>query len=103
MSRAVDFSEEAGDDVSFAARYYAGMRPGLGGEFSDAVVDLAYELADHPRRGREIRPGVRQTVLRRFPYLIFYAVEGERLIVIAVISSARDPTYIDRVLSERRI
>ena len=101
MGRTVDFTEDAGDDVAFAARYYAGLRSGLGGEFSDRVVDAVYELADRPYRGREVRSGIRQVVLRRFPYLIFYAVEDDRVIVIAVISSARDPAYIDRVLSRR--
>lgn len=102
MSRTVDFTEDAGNDVAFAARYYAGLRPGLGGEFSDRVVDTVYELAEQPYRGRKVRPGVRQVVLGRFPYLIFYAVENDRVVVIAVISSARDPAYVDRVLSRRR-
>lgn len=60
-----------------------------------------YDLVDFPERCPEVRPGVRQLVLRQFPYLVLYVVEPTDVVVVAVVASTRDPGFIDRLISDR--
>ena len=58
------------------------------------VVDL---LGDFPGSGRvlEQRPRIRVIPLGRYPYLIFYTVEADELIVLHIRHSARNPINPD--------
>ncbi len=101
MSRGVRFLEEAQADVEAGSRHYREIDPELGRRFTDRIVDSAYDLVDCPERCPEVRPGVRQLVLRQFPYLVLYVVEPEDVVVVAVVGSTRDPGFIDRLVSDR--
>ena len=95
------YSPEAAEDVFEAASNYSEAREGLGREFSDEVERQVRSLMTSPHRCIEVRPGIRQAVVRRFPHLIFYSIVGNILYVVAVIPSRRDPAHIDRILGER--
>ena len=61
---------------------------------ADAVIDRVEEvvahLLDFPEMGhRTDEPGVRIASLGRYPYLIFYIVEGEEVAVVHVRHAAR--------------
>jgi toxin ParE1/3/4 len=54
-----------------------------------AVVDL---LADHPNSGRLTRKdGIRRTVARPYPYVIFYRPDTTGIVVHAIRHAARKP------------
>ena len=99
MIREVRFTSSARADVVEAAQNYAEVDESLGAAFIDTAIDLAHSLVDSPRRYKEIRPGFRQALLRRFHYLLIYSIEKEAIVVVAVVSGRRDPTQIDRLLS----
>ena len=44
-----------------------------------------------PELHAEIYRGVRRSFLRQFPYAVFYRVEENRVVVIAVMHTRRDP------------
>ncbi len=49
-------------------------------------------LADFPFLGRATdEPGVRVLVLTRYPYLVFYAVTGNDVVILHVRHGAREP------------
>lgn len=53
------------------------------------AVDL---LGEHPRSGRMInRHGLRRTVVVPYPYLIFYEVRNDEVVIIGVRHAARRP------------
>lgn len=61
----------------------------------DRVVRLvkAYQLASP-----EIATEIRRCLFARFPYSLVYGIDGETIVVIAVVHSHRKPRYwIDRV------
>jgi len=83
-------------DVQAAFDWYEGEEPGLGFEFL-AELRAAYELiVDHPVGYQDIRSGVRRALTRRFPYAVYFSVEGETIVIVAVLSTARDPAVWQR-------
>jgi plasmid stabilization system protein ParE len=96
---------EAEEELAEAAVWYEEKRTGLGVELI-AVVDRAFEeIADAPLVcgvWREDRP-YRRKVLTRFPYVIFFRVDADIVVVMAVAHSTRRPGYwADRSRREGR-
>ena len=78
-------------DVEAAFDWYEGEEPRLGFEFL-AELRAAYErIVDHPFGYQDIRSGIRRALTRRFPYAVYFSIEGETVVVVAVLSTARDP------------
>jgi plasmid stabilization system protein ParE len=86
---------EAEEELSEVAAWYEGKRAGLGVELIAAVDRAFEEIADAPLAWglwREDRP-YRRKVPARFPYLIFFRVEGDTVLVAAIAHAKRRPGY----------
>ena len=85
------FSGRAVREIGEAFSWYEEQRSGLGAEF-DLVFELQLKrLEEDPLLYIEIIPGVRRTLLPRFPYGVFYTVKNDLVHVLAVIHHARHP------------
>ena len=89
----LSFHELAERELSDAARYYEGERPGLGADFIDEVERCAGSIARHPAVGATVRNGVRRRFLRRFPYALLYRTTTDTIRILAVVNLRRRPTY----------
>lgn len=78
-------------DVETAYAWYEEQLPGLGLEFLDELRASYRRVAQGPYRYHELRAGIRRSLLRRFPYAVYFAVEGEVIVVLAVLHVGRDP------------
>ena len=78
-------------DVEAAFEWYEAEEPGLGSEFLDELRTTYNRVLDFPRGYQELRSGIRRALTRRFPYAIYFSIEQETIIVVAVLSTARDP------------
>jgi len=96
--RQIIFKPEAKFDVAEAHKWYEERDPGLGAEFMRAVDSCAHQLQRHPEMYPIVHKNVRQALTRRFPYSIFYLVEGDAVYVLSVFHASRDPrNWLDRV------
>lgn len=81
----------ASDDAAVAAEWYEGQRPGLGAEFIlqlDAAIERATERPDaHELQYRSLR----RVLVQRFPYAVYFLLEGHVIEVVAVLHQHRDP------------
>lgn len=93
MSLPVVVDVEAELEVEEAVLWYEERRPGLGLEFVAAVGRVVAEIGEHPRSFQEWRSPLRRAVLRRFPYVVFFEIESERVVVWAVAHAKRRPGY----------
>ncbi len=84
-------AEAAAADMAEAAAWYDGHRRGVGDEFLAAVDSLLEQIGDHPMRYRVAHAALRLALVPRFPYCVFYRVEKERILVLAVTHGRRDP------------
>ena len=98
VRRPVHLLPEAERELEDAFWWYERQRSGLGLEFLLAF-DAAVESLRRLPEGHEIVAlRTHKALLRRFPYLVLYAVETERVLVTAVFHGRRDPRrWSDRV------
>lgn len=78
-------------DLEQAEDWYNEQRPDLGAEFRGAISDLFERLADNPRIYPRVHGDIHRVVLRRFPYLVYFLIDGSKLVILAVLDSRRDP------------
>jgi plasmid stabilization system protein ParE len=88
-------AREAEDELTAAIDWYHERDPALAMELLVEVDRTLQAIAEHPFTGpvwRGDRP-YRKKVLTRFPYAIFFRVEGESVIVDAIAHVRRRPGY----------
>jgi len=83
-------------DVESAFKWYEAEEPGLGIEFLDELRASYDRIAEGPFRYQELRSGIRRALTRRFPYAIYFSVEGEVIVILAVLHARRDPAEWQR-------
>ena len=77
--------------MAAAFQWYENEQPGLGLEFLDQLRTIYDHMAASPFQYQELRAGVRRALLRRFPYAVYFAVEGGFVVVLAVVHASRNP------------
>jgi plasmid stabilization system protein ParE len=78
-------------DIEAAFEWYESEQPGLGLEFLDEVRTAYGRILDGPLKYQELRSGIRRALTRRFPYAIYFSLENDLIVVIAILDTARDP------------
>ena len=91
MRLRVVLRRQAQAEFDKAIDWYEEQSSGLGVEFANRVQDAFDRIASMPEIHPPVYRDVRQALVRRFPYVIFYRVRGERIVVLAVFHSKRDP------------
>ena len=76
-------------DAAFA--WYEQRQAGLGTDFLRACDATFSAIARMPQAYREIRPRVRRALLRRFPYMVFFVEDAERVVVVGVVHVRQSP------------
>ena len=89
MNRRVIIRPNAEADLREAQAWYESQRAGLGDELLDEIRRAVSLLADDPERRPLYYRDFRRLLTRRFPYKLFYRVEGERVIVFRVLHAKR--------------
>ena len=91
MAYRLKFSGRAVREIGEAFDWYEEQSKGLGSEFQLAFELQLKRLEQVPLLYTEIIPGVRRTLLPRFPYGVFYTVKNDLVYMLAVIHNARNP------------
>ena len=87
-------------DIQVAFNRFEEYREGFGLKFLQEL-ELAYEyLRRHPRIGRLYANNRRRFLVPNFPFGIFYSVEGNRILISAVLDLRQDPERIRERLDE---
>ena len=90
MSWRVIIRPNAEADLHEAQLWYNSRRLGLGDELLSEVRRAVGFLAEHPEQRPIYYNGFRRLITHRFPYKIFYRVEGNRVIVFRILHAKRD-------------
>lgn len=79
-----------------ARLWYESQHAGLGDDLVAEIRHAIQLLEDQPERRPIYYRGFRRLLTRRFPYKLFYCVEGDRVIVFRVLHVKRDhPRHLD--------
>ena len=74
------FHPEAEEEFITAVRQYSDIDPSLGADFEAKVEEGVLLALMFPSMWREIRPGLRRVLIRRFPYGIIVRLRRRRLL-----------------------
>ena len=77
------------DDLVEASLWYDRKQIGLGDQFLAEYVAAIYRILENPWLFSTAN-GLRPCLIKRFSYIIHFAVEDDQIIVIAVMNAARD-------------
>lgn len=91
MTRPVILTPLAEADLAEGKAWYDDQRDGLGTEFVLSVEKVLHQIGATPEMHQVVRGDVRKSVVRRFPYVVFYRAEPDRVVVLAVHDARRDP------------
>ena len=92
IRRQIIVRPEAETEVQQAFDWYEEQSKGLGLEFLRAIEACLSGVTRNPFAYTVVKvPNVRRAVVRRFPYALFYLVDDEAIVVIAVFNVKRRP------------
>ena len=83
-------------DIEAAFHWYENERPGLGLESLGELRAAYSRIARGPLGYQDLRSGIRRALLRRFPYAVYFAIDGDVVVVLAVLHVSRAPTEWQR-------
>ena len=83
-------------DVTAAFEWYEKEQAGLGQEFLAELRTTYDRVADAPLQYQHLRSEIRRALLRRLPYAVYFAIEGDVVVVLAVLHASRDPAEWQR-------
>lgn len=89
MSYLLRIRPKAEAELSEAYTWYA--ERGLGEKLMEAVETVLHQIQEQPMTYPIVHRDVRRALVRRFRYAIFYVLEPDVIVVLAVMHQARDP------------
>jgi addiction module RelE/StbE family toxin len=91
MSLPIVLRPQAKDDLLAAREWYERQRPGLGTAFVEAFQELVARIERSPELYGLVYNSVRRCKLRRFPYVVYYRVRGNRIEILTLLHGGRNP------------
>ena len=82
---------EAELDIAEAYAWYERRRPGLGEEFLSSVDACLESIRRRPEMYPVVYEDYRRSLIRRFPYTVFYEPSEATVTIYAVLHTSRDP------------
>lgn len=71
--------------------WYENKVTGLGTDFLDSVDASLTIIREHPNLYPKIYKQVRRAIISRFPFAIFYILETDRILILAILHAHGDP------------
>lgn len=92
--------EEVSIDIKLAELFYEKQNKGLGGYFKDSIISDIESLWLYGGIHRKAF-GLYRLLSKRFPYGIYYEVDKETVVVVAVLDLRQNPKNIENFLENR--
>jgi hypothetical protein len=92
MRFSLRFQPEFASDLDAGRRWYEERSPGLGAVFAMECSKGLARIQRNPDWVAADADGVRSVRLSRFPYIIHFLLEGDLIVVLAVMFGGRDPS-----------
>ena len=92
MTTPVAFLRAASAEFDAAANWYRQRRAKLGEAFINSIQRVLDRVAAQPDFYPLVRDDVREAIVPRYPFCIYYRQEPDRIVVLSVFHTARDPS-----------
>jgi plasmid stabilization system protein ParE len=101
MSLKIVFTDWAESDFNKIAYWYKSIREGLDAEFILCLETEIEVIKRNPLLFKKIHKDVRKTILHRFPYNLYYLIEEDKIVVLAIAHYKRSRTTIINKLKRK--
>jgi plasmid stabilization system protein ParE len=85
----LEFDADAVAEAASAYQWYVHRSRSAASRFLDEIDAALERILDDPLRWPRLGPHVRRCLLRRFPYMIIYQVNRERVLILAIAHGRR--------------
>jgi plasmid stabilization system protein ParE len=87
-------------DLKIASDWYAAQKAGLDLDFIDEIEKSLQRIQHNPQQFATVRKHIRMSIVKRFPYGIYFYVASEIISVFAVFHFSRNPKILrKRIIS----
>lgn len=91
MNRAFHVRAEAERDLGEIRDWYNNKEAGLGFEFLQAVEEVFDRIRTDPMLFEQVLGTIRRAMIRRFSYVAYYRVQMDRVEILGIFHTRRDP------------
>ena len=91
MRYSVRYKRAAAAEVTSAISWYAQPEINQTSAFVKDIQRTESHLQTHPELYKRVESDVRRAVLRRFPYSLFFLIEGDQVVVLAFMHQHQRP------------
>ncbi len=92
MSLPLEFHPGVQEEVDQAYKWYKQCRTGLGQDFLKKIDQCLTQIKKNPQRFGIAVEDIREGQVKRFPFGIYYRVLSDRIRILAVYHTSRDPS-----------
>lgn len=86
----LEIKEEADLEIINAYLYYENKQSGLGEKLLKLIDKYLDRICNNPKHF-EVKRNYREAYIRKFPYLIIYRIEEDKVIVYSVFNTPQNP------------
>ena len=83
--------KEAESDLREAYSYYESCRKNLGSDLLLCVEAIFERIKRNPNQYRILFKNIRRVTVQRFPYCIYYVIQNNSVVVLAVLHARKNP------------
>jgi plasmid stabilization system protein ParE len=95
MKRRLVLRRVAEREFDDSIAWYESQHEGLGREFQAAIEEYLQRIADASERFPKVQGEVRRAVvLRRFPFVIHFLMEPDRVVILSIFHTSREPEQL---------
>ncbi len=87
------FHPEALSEYEQATIYYSKISKQLAVSFIDCIEMGIKKILEYPGGWQTIEEDVRRLLIKRFPFGIYYTIESDHVLIVAVMHMSREPEY----------
>ena len=88
-----EFLPLAKSELDDAVEYYELQYVGLGARFKEESKATIKRISLFPQAWTMVRPNIRKCIMHKFPYNIYYSIEENVILIIAIAHQHRYPNY----------
>lgn len=86
-------SQEVELEIEISAKYFKLQYDGLEILFLDEIENAFLKIQENPERYPIIEQRIRKFIIQRFPFNIFYEINKDGILILAVAHQKRKPDY----------
>lgn len=96
------FHPEALQEYEEAALYYKEISRELAVSFINSVEKGIKKILEYPEAWQAVEEDVRRHLIKRFPFGIYYTIQEDYVLIVAVMHMSRKPGYWKKRLGEEK-